>query len=218
MNTTIWIICLICGRVIGWLIATYYSRKSAQSKANIIIDEASREADVIKEKTILKAREEEMKIVADAERSASQRLSKVQSAEARAKQREMQLKEQHQELQRRKKELDTRTTNLDNKEQAIDQRHNELDILVNDARAELERISGLSVDEAREKLVESLKDEAKSQAAAYINDIIDDAKLTASKEAKRIVIQSIQRVATETAIENSVTVFHIDNDEVKGRI
>ncbi|MDE6558953.1 MAG: Rnase Y domain-containing protein, partial [Muribaculaceae bacterium] len=218
MNTTFWIIFLIIGLAIGWLVATYYSRKSAQSKANIIIDEATREAEVIKEKTILKAREEEMKIVTDAERSASQRLSKVQSAEARAKQRDMQIKEQQQELQRRKKELDTRTSNLEAKEQAADERHNELENLVNDARAELERISGLSVDEAREKLVESLKDEAKTQAAAYINDIIDDAKLTASKEAKRIVIQSIQRVATETAIENSVTVFHIDNDEVKGRI
>ena len=83
------------------------------------------------------------------------------------------------------------------------------------AQDELERISGLSVDEAREKLIESLKDEAKSAAAGYINDIMDDAKLTASKEAKRIVIQSIQRVATETAVENSVTVFHIDNDEIK---
>lgn len=218
MITTIGIICLIAGLAIGWLCAASYSRKSAQSKANIIIDEASREADVIKEKTLLKAREEEMKIVADAERSASQRLSKVQSQEARAKQREIQLNQTQQDLNRRKKELDSRSTAIESKEQTLDTRHRELDTLVNDARNELERISGLSVDEAREKLVESLKDEAKTQAAGYINDIIDDAKMTASKEAKRIVIQSIQRVATETAIENSVTVFHIDNDEVKGRI
>ena len=218
MNTTIWIVCLIAGLAIGYLIATYYARKSAQSKANIIIDDASREADVIKEKTLLKAREEEMKIISDAERAASQRLSKVQSSEARAKQREIQLNQQQQELQRRKKEIDQRASSLDSKEQVVESRHQELEHLVREARTELERISGLSVDEAREKLVESLKDEAKTQAAGYINDIIDDAKLTASKEAKRIVIQSIQRVATETAIENSVTVFHIDNDEVKGRI
>ncbi|MBD5176838.1 MAG: ribonuclease Y [Muribaculaceae bacterium] len=218
MNTTIGIVCLIAGLAIGWLIAAYYSRKSAQSKANIIIDEASREADVIKEKTLLKAREEEMKIVSDAERNASQRMSKVQSAEARAKQREIQLNQTQQDLNRRKKELDSRVNNLESKEQAVESRSKELDGLVRDARTELERISGLSVDEAREKLVESLKEEAKTQAQGYINDIIDDAKLTASKEAKRIVIQSIQRVATETAIENSVTVFHIDNDEVKGRI
>ena len=218
MNTTIGIVCLIAGLAIGWLIAAYYSRKSAQSKANIIIDEASREADDIKEKTLLKAREEEMKIVSDAERNASQRMSKVQSAEARAKQREIQLNQTQQDLNRRKKELDSRVNNLESKEQAVESRSKELDGLVRDARTELERISGLSVDEAREKLVESLKEEAKTQAQGYINDIIDDAKLTASKEAKRIVIQSIQRVATETAIENSVTVFHIDNDEVKGRI
>ncbi len=177
-----------------------------------------RSAEVIKEKTILKSREEGLKIEADAERNASQRLAKVQTAEARAKQREMQLNQQQGDLNRRKKEVDARSSVLDAKEHAIEARHNELEQLVSEARTELERISGLSVDEAREKLVESLKDEAKTQAAGYINDIIDDAKLTASKEAKRIVIQSIQRVATETAIENSVTVFHIDNDEIKGRI
>lgn len=220
MDTTpIWIIlCTIAGLAIGYAVATYLSRRQAQSKANQILDEANREADVIKEKTLLKAREEEMKILTEAERQASQRLSKVQSAEARAKQREIQLNQQQGDLARRKKDLDTRTVNIDSKEQIIEARGQELESLVNEARTELERISGLSVDEAREKLVESLKDEAKSQAAGYINDIIDDAKMTASKEAKRIVIQSIQRVATETAIENSVTVFHIDNDEIKGRI
>ena len=142
----------------------------------------------------------------------------MQTAEARAKQREMQLNQQQGDLNRRKKEIDNRSANLEAREQMVEARHQELEHLTREARAELERISGLSVDEAREKLVESLKDEAKTQAAGYINDIIDDAKLTASKEAKRIVIQSIQRVATETAIENSVTVFHIDNDEIKGRI
>ena len=85
-------------------------------------------------------------------------------------------------------------------------------------REKLEALSGLSAEEAKERLIESLKEEAKTQAASYINDIMDDAKLTANKEAKRIVIQSIQRVATETAIENSVTVFHIESDEIKGRI
>ncbi|MDE7343469.1 MAG: ribonuclease Y, partial [Muribaculaceae bacterium] len=166
----------------------------------------------------LKSREERLKIEADSDRAASQRLSKVQTAEARAKQREMQLNQQQGDLNRRKKEIDNRSANLEAREQMVEARHQELEHLTREARAELERISGLSVDEAREKLVESLKDEAKTQAAGYINDIIDDAKLTASKEAKRIVIQSIQRVATETAIENSVTVFHIDNDEIKGRI
>ena len=218
MDIAIWIICVLTGLAIGYFTASWLSKKQALSRANVIIDEANREAEVIKEKTILKSREEGLKIEADAERNASQRLAKVQTAEARAKQREMQLNQQQGDLNRRKKEVDARSSVLDAKEHAIEARHNELEQLVSEARTELERISGLSVDEAREKLVESLKDEAKTQAAGYINDIIDDAKLTASKEAKRIVIQSIQRVATETAIENSVTVFHIDNDEIKGRI
>ncbi len=218
MNTAIWIIIVLAAVAVGYFVAAYLSKHQAQSRANVIVDEASREAEVIKEKALLKAREEEMKIVGDAERNASSRLAKVQSSEARAKQREIQLNQQQGDLNRRKKELDSRSSALEAKEQVVESRHQELDHLVREARTELERISGLSVDEAREKLVESLKDEAKTQAAGYINDIIDDAKMTATKEAKRIVIQSIQRVATETAIENSVTVFHIDNDEIKGRI
>ena len=129
-----------------------------------------------------------------------------------------QLNQQQGELARRKKEIDSAKSTLDAREQHINQKFEEVETMRKNAQDELERISGLSVDEAREKLIESLKDEAKSAAAGYINDIMDDAKLTASKEAKRIVIQSIQRVATETAVENSVTVFHIDNDEIKGRI
>ena len=130
----------------------------------------------------------------------------------------MQLNQQQNENNRRKKELDTLKSNLDNREAVIESRQNEVEHLHRQITDELERISGLSADEAKEKLVESLKDEAKTAAAGYINDIMDDARMTATKEAKRIVIQSIQRVATEAAVENSVTVFHIDNDEIKGRI
>ena len=104
---------------------------------------------------------------------------------------------------------------LQKKEEELGQR---LENLISQERTQLEKISGLTADEARERLVETLKDEAKTEAASYINEIMDDAKMTANKEAKRIVIQTIQRVATETAVENSVTVFHIENDDVKGRI
>ena len=156
--------------------------------------------------------------MAEADRQAQQKLQKAQSAEQRAKQRERELNQMQGENQRRKRELDTLKSNLDNREQVLEARSQELEHIGRQAREELQRISGLSADEAREKLIESLKDEAKTAAAGYINDIMDDAKMTANKEAKRIVIQSIQRVATETAVENSVTVFHIDNDEIKGRI
>lgn len=193
-------------------------QKNASSRANSILEDANREAEVIKEKRILQAKEEEMKILGEAERNAGQRMQKAQAAEARNKQREMQLNQQQNENNRRKKELDTLKSNLDNREAVIESRQNEVEHLHRQITDELERISGLSADEAKEKLVESLKDEAKTAAAGYINDIMDDARMTATKEAKRIVIQSIQRVATEAAVENSVTVFHIDNDEIKGRI
>ena len=218
MNTAIWIIIAIAAGIIGYVVAMNISRKNASSRANVIIDEANREAEVIKEKKILKAKEEELKIINEAERKAKDSARKVQSAEARLKQREMQLNQQHSENQRRKNELDNTKKNLDNREALLESKIAEVDHRHRQVTEELERISGLSAEEAKEKLVESLKDEAKTAAAGYINDIMDDAKMTATKEAKRIVVQSIQRVATETAVENSVTVFHIDNDEIKGRI
>lgn len=218
METAIWIIIAVAGVAIGYAAALLVARRNAKSAANIILEDARREADVIKEKKILQAKEEEMKILSEAERSASQKIQKAQASEARARQKEQQLSQQQGELARRKKELDNLKTNLDARETTVNSRSEQVEHLRRQAQEELERVSGLSADEAREKLVESLKDEAKTAAAGYINDIMDDAKLTASKEAKRIVIQSIQRVATETAVENSVTVFHIDNDEIKGRI
>ncbi len=218
METAIWIIIAAAAAIIGYVAAAVISNKNASSRANSILEDANREAEVIKEKRILQAKEEEMKILGEAERNAGQRMQKAQAAEARNKQREMQLNQQQNENNRRKKELDTLKSNLDNREAVIESRQNEVEHLHRQITDELERISGLSADEAKEKLVESLKDEAKTAAAGYINDIMDDARMTATKEAKRIVIQSIQRVATEAAVENSVTVFHIDNDEIKGRI
>ncbi len=218
METAIWIIIAAAAAIIGYVAAAVISKKNASSRANSILEDANREAEVIKEKRILQAKAEEMKILGVAERNAGQRMQKAQAAEARNKQREMQLNQQQNENNRRKKELDTLKSNLDNREAVIESRQNEVEHLHRQITDELERISGLSADEAKEKLVESLKDEAKTAAAGYINDIMDDARMTATKEAKRIVIQSIQRVATEAAVENSVTVFHIDNDEIKGRI
>ncbi len=218
MNTAIWIIIALVAAAIGYFAADYMSKKRAASRARTIVEDAEREAEVIKEKRILKAKEEEMKILNEAERAASQKVQKAQAGEQRVKQREHQLNQQQSELARRKNELDNLKVNLDSRREQLDAESEEMKRLHLSVREELERISGLSADEAKEKLVESLKDEAKTAAAGYINDIMDDAKMTANKEAKRIVVQSIQRVATETAVENSVTVFHIDNDEIKGRI
>ena len=218
MNTAIWIIIALVAAGIGYFAADYLGKKKAGSRARAIVDEAEREAEVIKEKRILKAKEEEMKILNDAERVAAQKVQKAQAGEQRVKQREHQLNQQQSELARRKNELEGMKSSLDNRSLQLEAEAEEVKKMHLSVREELERISGLSADEAKEKLVESLKDEAKTAAAGYINDIMDDAKMTANKEAKRIVIQSIQRVATEAAVENSVTVFHIDNDEIKGRI
>ncbi len=225
MTTAIWIIIALIVGAIGYVVATSVSKNSATSAANILIDEAKRQADVIKEKKILQAKEEEMKLLNNAEKTANARLQKAQAAEARAKQREMQAGQQQNEQNRRKKELDQQTRALDSRQSEITRREAELDTLREETRElnlraqqQLEHISGLSADEAKEKLVESLKAEARTAAQGYINDIVDDAKLTANKEAKKIVVQALQRVATEAAVENSVTVFHIDNDEIKGRI
>lgn len=207
------VVCAVC----GYLAAQWVSKKNARSAAAQIKAEAERQSEIIQEKARLRAQEEALKITSEAERIAVQKNQKLQSAETRARQREQQLNQQQNEMQRRKSELETVRLNLDNQQKVVERRSQELDKLIHQAQDELEHVSGLSAEEARERLVESLKDEAKTAAAGYINDIMDEAKLTAGKEAKRIVVQTIQRVATETAMENSVTVFHIDNDEIKDR-
>jgi len=193
-------------------------RRSATSRARLIVNDAEREAEDLKKSKILEGREQALKITSEAEKNANQRMSKIQSLEAKQKQRELQLNQMQSENARARNEIDSLKNKVDAEQQKLDARRNELDKIESQARKELEKISGLSSEEAKEKLINSLKDEAKTAAQSYINDIMDEAKMTANKEAKRIVVQSIQRVATETAIENSVTVFHIDSDEIKGRI
>ena len=184
----------------------------------IIIKEAETEAEVIKKNKLLEVKEKFLNKKADLEKEVAQRNQKIQQAENKLKQREMVLNQKNEELQRKRNETEAIKENLDAQLVIIEKKKEELDNLQSQEREKLETISGLSAEEAKERLVESLKEEAKTQAQSYINDIMDDAKLTANREAKRIVIQSIQRVATETAIENSVTVFHIESDEIKGRI
>ncbi len=218
IDIIIYVLIALVALAVGAGIAVLVTRNMARSRANVIIDEARKEAEVQKEKEMLRAKEEGMKIVNDAERTAQQRMQKVQQNESRIKQRELQLNQQQSENQRARNENEQTRQRLEERIAQTEARQSELDALKLHAQEELERVSGLSSDEAKEKLIESLKDEAKTAAQSYINDIMDEAKLTANKEAKRIVVQSIQRVATETAIENSVTVFQIDSDEIKGRI
>ena len=218
MNIIVTVIVAILAMAIGCALALFFTKKNAKSQANEIIEKARLEAEVLKNKEVLKGKEIGMSIKSDAEKEANNRLTKVQTSEAKLKQREMTLNQQQGEIKRRSNELDNLKMNVDNQAVMLEERKKEVDKMEKSVRDTLEHVSGLSAEEAKEKLIESLKDEAKTNAASYINDIMDDAKMTANKEAKRIIIETIQRVATETAVENAVTVFHIDNDEIKGRI
>lgn len=189
-----------------------------KSKYKRVLDEAAKEADVIKEKKLLEVKEKFLNKKVELEKEVQQRNQKILQVENKLKQREMSLSQKQEDLGKRKVELDNTQNKLNAHAQLLKTKEEELEKMQLKEREKLEELSGLSAEEAKKRLVDSLKDEARTNAQSYINEIMDDAKMTANKEAKRIVIQTIQRVATETAIENSVTVFHIDNDEVKGRI
>ena len=204
--------------IIGGVGAYVFFRYGLKSKYENILKEAENEAEVIKKNKLLEVKEKFLNKKADLEKEVAARNQKIQQAENKLKQREMVLAQRQEELQRKKQEAEAIKANLETQLEVIDKKKEELDHLQRQEIEKLEAISGLSAEEAKERMVESLKEEAKTEAQSYINDIMDDAKMTANKEAKRIVIQTIQRVATETAIENSVTVFHIESDEIKGRI
>ncbi|MEE1223342.1 MAG: Rnase Y domain-containing protein, partial [Bacteroidaceae bacterium] len=212
---------LVALAVVGVWAGIFY-RIILPSQRKRVKEEATQEAEVIKQQKLLEVKEKFLNKKAELEKEVQQRNQQIQQGENRIKQREQSLNQRQDELNRRKQEVENLRQRVDNQQAVLQQREADLqqreDSILEKERTQLEQISGLSAEEARERLVESLKDEARSMAQGYINDIMDDARMTATKEAKKIVIQSIQRVATETAVENSVTVFHIDNDDVKGRV
>ena len=216
--TVVTIVVSIACFIVGGFASYMFFKHGLKSKYDSILKEAETEAEVIKKNKLLEVKEKFLNKKADLEKEVSLRNQKIQQAENKLKQRELVLNQRQEEIQRKKLEAEAVKENLEAQLAIVDKKKEELDKLQQQEIEKLEAISGLSAEEAKERMVESLKEEAKTQAQSYINDIMDDAKLTASKEAKRIVIQSIQRVATETAIENSVTVFHIESDEIKGRI
>ncbi len=212
------IILLIVGLLVGAGAGYGTFRYILKGKHDKAMEDAAREAQVLKETKLLEVKEKFLNKKSELDKEVQQQNQKLQAAENRLKQREINLNQRQEELSRRRQELDGQQQRIAGQQKALQGREAELERLQRQEQAKLEELSGLSAEEAKKRLVESLKDEARTDAQSYINDIMDDAKLTANKEAKKIVIQTIQRVATETAIENSVTVFHIDSDEVKGRI
>ena len=216
--TVVTIVVSIACFIVGGFASYMFFKHGLKSKYDSILKEAETEAEVIKKNKLLEVKEKFLNKKADLEKEVSLRNQKIQQAENMLKQRELVLNQRQEEIQRKKLEAEAVKENLEAQLAIVDKKKEELEHMQRQEIEKLEAISGLSAEEAKERMVESLKEEAKTQAQSYINDIMDDAKLTASKEAKRIVIQSIQRVATETAIENSVTVFHIESDEINGRI
>ena len=211
---------IIAVAAVIYLLIWYRRIKPAQMKQ--LREEAQKEAEVIKQKKLLEVKEKFLNKKAELEKEVQQRNQQIQQSENRIKQREISLNQRQDELNRRKNEQENERKRMEQQQALLQKREEELsqrlENLINQERTQLEKISGLTAEEAKERLIETLKDEAKTDAASYINEIMDDAKMTANKEAKRIVIQTIQRVATEAAVENSVTVFHIENDDVKGRV
>ena len=200
--------------LLGALICYFIFRFNSKG----ILRKAEEEAEVIKKNKIIEAKEKFIALKLEHENQVRQAEQKLHQQEQRQQQREQQLNQKQGEVQRAQNELNTQRQNLDNQQKALEHKAQEVERLHQKAEQQLEQISGLSAEEAKKQLVDALKDEAKTAAMAYINDTMDEARLTANKEAKKIIIQSIQRIASETTVENAVTVFHIDNDEVKGRI
>ena len=208
------LVALVLGGIVGYFIFRYVIK----GKYNEMIKAANKEAELVKEKKLLEVKEKFLNKKAELEKEVQQRNSRIQQSENKLKQREISLNQRQEDLGRRKMELDQNQQRMDNEKKLMAVKQQELEKMQKQEQAKLEELSGLSAEEAKNRLVESLKDQARLDAASYINEIMDDAKMNANQQAKKIVIQTIQRVATETAIENSVSVFHIDNDEVKGRI
>ena len=215
----IWmIVAFVAGGVIAALVVAAMNKATQAKRREEMQREMERETDVMKKNKMLEVKEKFIQLKAELEKQVAARNSKIQSVETKLKQHELSLSQRQEELQRKLTEADILKENLNNQAQLIEKRKLDLEKMHQQEVVHLETISGLSAGEAKERLIESLKDEAKTDAASYINEIMEEAKMSANMEAKKVVIKTIQRVATETAIENSVTVFHIDSDEIKGRI
>ena len=212
------VIVTIIGTLVGGLVGYGIFRYVLKGKYKQMMRTAEKEAEVLKEKKMLEVKEKFLNKKSELEKEAQARNQHFQQTENKLKQREITINQRQEEQNRRKSESDNQQNRIDNEKKLLQIKHEELEKMQLQERAKLEELSGLSAEEAKQRLVEAMKDEAKTDAQSYINEIMDEAKLNANAQARKIVIQTIQRVATETAIENSVSVFHIDNDEVKGRI
>ncbi|MFI3316161.1 MAG: ribonuclease Y [Rikenellaceae bacterium] len=212
------IVAVIAGAILAAIVCTILAKNGANHKAKSIIDKATTDAEMIKKERMLQAKEKFIQLKSEHDRAVNKRNQEVAQSENRAKQIEQNMQNQQREVEKKLKENNTLREQLNSKLEGVDAKREQIEKIISEQNVRLEQISGLSSEEAKNQLIENMKAEAKTEAEAYINETVEEAKLNASREAKRIVVASIQRVATETAIENSVTVFNIESDEVKGRI
>ncbi|EFR58948.1 YmdA/YtgF family protein [Alistipes sp. HGB5] len=220
MYTTILVACISAIAAIGIYMAVtnLVTKNSIRKRREAALKEAEAEGEMIKKERILQAKEKFIQLKSEYDRQVNERNQKIAQSEQRAKQIENNLQNQQRDLENKLRENDRLKEQMQNQLQILEHKKEEVDQMMREQNVRLEQISGLSSEEAKNILIENMKAEAKTEAAGYINETIEEAKMTATKEAKRIIVASIQRVATETAIENAVTVFNIESDEVKGRI
>ena len=215
----------VVGLVVGAIAGGCAAYFVAKSRAKAIVAKAEADGEMIKKEKMLQAKEKFIQLKSDHDRQVNERNQKLQQSEQRAKQIESNLQHKERDLDKKAAECDKKAADYEKRKeqleaqfQTVETKKEELAAVIKEQNTRLEQISGMSSEEAKNVLIENMKNEAKADAAAYIAETIEEAKLSATKEAKRIVVASIQRVATETAIENAVTVFNIESDEVKGRI
>jgi len=225
MNIIVLIIAVVVGIFLGFFVAKYIEKntassytKNAKKEAQIILKDAKTEAEVIKKDKILQAKEKFIELKAEHEQIILGREKKMAEAEKRTRDKESQLSSELAKNKRLNTEIEKKTADYDNRLTAVEKKQNEVDKLHRRQVEQLEKIAGLSAQEAKEQLIESLKNEAKTEAMSFAQNMLEEAKLTAQQEAKKIIINTIQRIGTEEAVENCVSVFNIESDDVKGRI
>jgi len=218
MDITSIVIGILIGVVAGAVIAFVLQKSALKARSSAIIKEAEVEAEALKKEKILQAKERFLQLKNDHENKVRSREQKIQSVEDKVKSKEKQLSQKIGEFGKKEKEIENLKTGLNQEKDAVIDKRKEIEKLHQKQVNELSKISGLSPEEAKTEVKQALIDEARTDAMASIKDIVEEAKINANREAKKIVVQSIQRVATEQAIENSVSVFNIESDEMKGRI
>ena len=208
----------IVALVLGYLIASTIMRKSIEGKSKILLDSAKKTAEQLKKDKILQAKEKFLELKSEHEKTINERNRKMVDLESRGKEKDTKLNQRLEETKRKTKELENKRENLNNQLEVVERKEKELEKAHSRQVNALETISGMSAEDAKAQLIDVLKAEAKTEAMSLIQDTIEEAKLTANNEAKKIVIQTIQRVATEHSVENAVSVFNIESDDIKGRI